>query len=122
MIGHGPPLNVSGTFSQRSPIGIQLNQVKQYESTQIAKGQSISIEIDTDDLAAIARFQDAATREQYLIKHGYDRSVAAIFAKTMANEPRRFQIKSLTMNLDAEGGFDLSINFQNILILTQAGL
>lgn len=122
MVGHGPPMNVSGVFSQRTPIGTQLNQVKKYDLTQLKKGQSICLEIDTDDLAAIARFQDAATREQYLVKRNYDRKIAAIFAKTLGKFSPRFQIKSFTMTLDAEVGFDLTINFQNLLILTGAGL
>jgi hypothetical protein len=122
MTGWGPPLNVSGTFQQKSSIGTQLANTKQYDLTQISKGQSIFIEIDTDDLAAIARFQDATTREQYLVKHGYDKSVAAIFAKAMGKFSPRFFIKSYVIELDADSGFSLDINFYNIIDLNQAGL
>lgn len=123
MTGWGPPQNVAGLFSDNSAgPGIQIGSAKQYDLTQLRKGQSIAIQIGTDDLAAIARFQDQQTREQYLIQHGYTRQVAAIFAKTMGKFSPRFQIKSYTLTLDADSGFELNLNFQNILVLTQAGL
>lgn len=122
MTGFGPVQNVIGVFNDTLSIGTQLGQAKEYDLTQIRKGQSISIQIGTDDLAAIGRFQDQQTREQYLVQHGYTRQVAAIFAKTMGKFSPRFQIKSYTMSLDMDSGFQLDMQFQNILVLTQAGL
>lgn len=113
MLGRGP---------SKDPLGDQTKSFKQYDLTQLQKGQSIVIEIDMDDLAQISRLADTATREQYLIRRNYDRKVASIFAKTLGKFSPRFQIKSYTMTMDQDNGWDLNVKFQNILDLTQAGL
>jgi hypothetical protein len=123
MVGWSPPILALDPFQDStSGIGLQSQQAKQWDLTQLQKGQSISIQIGTDDLEAISQFRDQATRENYLVQHGYKKEVATIFAKTMGKFSPRFQIKSYSMSLDADSGFELNINFQNILILTQAGL
>lgn len=123
MIGHGPVKSASaGAFTARAQTGTQLSSAKKYDLTQLKKGQSLSIEIATDDLDEIGRYQDRATREQYLMRKGYKREVAALFAKTMGKFSPRMQVKSYIMNFDQDSGFDLKVQFQNILITTQAGL
>ncbi len=122
MLGHGPSKNVTGAVSQKAQPGIRSNQAKKYDLTKIKKGQSISIEIDTDDLGHISRFQDYSTRLQYLVNHGYNKKVASIFASSLGKFSPRFFIKSCTISLDSETGFELSINFINILDTKQAGL
>lgn len=95
---------------------------KAYDMTQIVKGQTICIEIDTDDLNAISRLSTVGARTDYLIKKSYDKGVAAIFAKTMGKMSPRFQIKDYTMNVNQDRGFKLSVRFQNIIDTTQNGL
>jgi len=110
MLGRGQTKDTTGDTRQ---------SFTQYDLTQIAKGQSIVLEIDTDDLAEISRLKDVPSREQYLIRRSYDKNVAAIFAKTMGKFSPRFQIKSYQMTINNNDGWKLKVDFQNIIDLTQ---
>lgn len=113
MLGRGPTKDTTGNTKQ---------SFKAYDLTQMQKGQSLCIEIDVDDLAAISRLSDEGSRTDFLIKRNYNRTVAAIFAKTLGKFSPRFQVTSYTMSLDQDNGWELAVNFQNILDVTQAGL
>ena len=108
MLGRGQSTDSTGT-----------KYSTQYDLTQLQKGQSIVLEIDTDDLAQISRLKDIPTREKYLIQRNYTPQVAAVFAKTLGQFSPRFLIKSFTTSMHKDDGFKLSIDFQNILDLTQ---
>lgn len=98
------------------------NSFTQYDLTKIKKGQTICLEIDTDDLSKISRLSDIGEREQYLRARNYDPNVAAIFAKTIGKFSPRFQIKSYSMTMNQDSGFKLDIQFQNIVDLTNISL
>lgn len=112
-------LEMLGRGQTKDTTGDTRQSFTQYDLTQISKGQSIVLEIDTDDLAEISRLKDVPSREQYLIRRNYDRNVAAIFAKTMGKFSPRFQIKSYTMTMNNTDGWKLKVDFQNIIDLTQ---
>ncbi len=99
----------------------QFNSLTQYDLTKIKKGQTICLEINTDDLSRISRFNSVSDRTKYLIENNYDKEVAAIFASTMGKFSARFQIKSYSMHVNQDSGFKLSVNFQNIIDLINRG-
>ena len=86
-----------------------------YDMTQIKKGQTLCIEINSDDLQEISRFVVPADRTQYLVAKGYDPQVADLFSKTIGKMSPRFQIKSYRMTMDHESGWDLNIQFYNLI-------
>jgi hypothetical protein len=95
---------------------------KQYDLTQIAKGQTICLEIDSDDLSEISRLASFNDRVNYLVHRNYSKDVATIFAKTMGKFSPRFQIKSYSMTLNQDSGFKLDIHFQNIIDISHRGI
>jgi hypothetical protein len=106
-----------GRGQSTDPYGVKYST--QYDLTQLSKGQSICIEIDTDDLAAISRLRDIPTREKYLTDRGYTSEVAAVFAKTMGQFSPRFLVKSYKMGLRDGSNFKLELNFQNVITLPE---
>lgn len=104
------------------PVTDKRKTFTKFDLTQIRKGQTICIEITTDDLDKITRMKTVGAREHYLIKRNYAPEVAAIFAKTLGRFSPRFQIKSYMMQISESQGFQLDINFQNVLNLKQVGL
>lgn len=86
-----------------------------YDMTQIRKGQTLCIEINSDDLQEISRFVVPADRTQYLVAKGYDPQVADLFSKTIGKMSPRFQIKSYVMTMDHDSGWDLTIEFYNLI-------
>lgn len=93
-----------------------------YDLTQIKKGQTIQLEIDTDDLNKISRLTTYSARTQYLVQKNYNPKIAALFARTMGRFSPRFQIKSYTMDMNSDSGFKLDIQFYNILDLSQISI
>ncbi len=98
------------------------NSAKQYDLTQIQKGQTICLEIDPSDMGGISRLKTASQRTDYLIQRNYSPEVASIFAKTIGRFSPRFQIKSYSMTVNQDNGFKLNVHFQNIINLGNRGL
>ncbi len=122
MTGWSIPGNVTGVFGdQLQNKGTVSGGVTQYDLTQLDTRQNIAILIDADDLAAISNIATIGAREQYLVKHGYIPAVAAIFAKTLGKISSRFYVKSCSKTMDSDNGFQLDIQFINILDTSQAG-
>jgi hypothetical protein len=94
---------------------------KQYDLTQIRKGQSICFEIDSPDLGHISRLGTVAQRTKYLISRNYPKDIATLFAQTIGKFSQRFLIKSYTMDL-SEQGFKLTVHFYSIIQLTNVGI
>lgn len=86
-----------------------------YDMTQIKKGQTICLEINSDDLQQISRFVVPADRVQYLVAKGYDPQVADLFAKTIGKMSPRFQIKSYKMDMSHDAGWELQVEFYNLI-------
>lgn len=93
-----------------------------YDLTHLAIGQPIAIEIQTDDLNAISRLATEESRRQYMIKRGYEKTVAVVLAKSMGKFSPRFYTKSYAMTVDEDNGFKLSVDFINIIDLSHRGL
>jgi hypothetical protein len=99
----------------------QYNQAKQYDMTQIVKGQTICLELYPEDLKQISRLHSTQARTNYLISRGYELAVATVFATTLGKFSPRFQIKSYAISLNQDTGFSLKVNFQNVINLDNRG-
>lgn len=115
---------LEGEFSTKEMLGrgttkSNKTSFKQYDMTQIVKGQTFCIEIDPDDLADISRLATIGERTDCLIRHGYDRNVASIFASTLGKMSPRFQLKSYSLNVNESNGFKLDVQFQSIIDISQ---
>jgi len=93
-----------------------------YDMTQIVKGQTLCIELDSPDLEAISRLSDDSDRTNYLVQRSYDPAVAALFATTIGKMSPRFQVKSYAMNINVDSGFKLTVQFQNLIDNTNRSL
>jgi hypothetical protein len=107
-----------GRGTTRDTNGDQTISYKNYDLTQIRKGQTICLEINTDDLGEISRLSSYPARVEYLIQRNYDSKVASVFAETMGKFSPRFQIKSYRMSINDTSGWKLSVDFQNIIDTT----
>lgn len=85
-------------------------------------GQPVSIQIEMDDLNKITQLATVAERTRYLIQHGYDKTVASIFAKTLGKTASVFYTKSYQLSLDADSGFKFKLNFINFIDLSNKGI
>ncbi len=120
MLGRGLNMDVAAAASL---LGVDPNKCSIiFDMTQIRKGQNLCIEIDPPDLDEISRFKDNNTRASYLMEKGYSQDVAQLLAQTVGKMSPRFQIKSYTMKLNQDSGFQLDVNFYNLIDNTQRNL
>jgi len=115
-------MEMAGRGSNKGAGVDNYNSGKQYDLTHIKKGQTICMEINTEDLTAISRFASVGSRVSYLLNQGYDRATANVFAQVMGKFSPRFQIKSYSMTLNQDTGFKLSMQFQSIIDLGNISL
>lgn len=113
--GQFDTMEMLGRGTSRQPKEDPFGPFNKYDLVHIQKGQTISLEIDSDDLASISRLATVGERTQYLIRRNYDQTIASILASTMGKFSPRFQIKSYTMTLNQDQGFKLTVMFQNII-------
>jgi hypothetical protein len=86
-----------------------------YDMTQIKKGQTICIEIDPPDLQEISRFATAQDKSDYLTSKGYDSGLADLISGAIGKMSPRFQIKSYKMQMNESSGFQLDVDFYNLI-------
>lgn len=86
-----------------------------YDLTQIKKGQTICIEMASPDIAAISRFPSNLDRVYYLTERGYDPNLAILIATTIQPMSARFQIKSYRMHIGQDTGWELTVEFYNLI-------
>jgi hypothetical protein len=94
----------------------------EYDLTQLDVGQPLGIEIARDDLATIQRMKSTAERIYYLIGKNYPEDIASVFASTLGKFSPRFFTKGYSMTVNKDSGFQLKIEFINIIELSYRNL
>lgn len=115
---------IEGSFKTRemeatSADGNQFNLLK------LSNGTPIEIGIDQGDLKGLSDIKDAdpsqlvARRRAFLLRRGYDETVADLFAQSMGRFQTIFYTKSVRFSLDVSNGFQMEVEFLNFI---QTGL
>lgn len=118
---------IEGQFETRDMIVLQgIEKRSNFDVLKIRNGTPIQILIDQGDLRGIADVRvlengkiepDATARKRakYLIDRGYEVSIANAFARSMDKFANIFYTKAIKFSLDAENGFEASIEFLNFI-------
>lgn len=78
-------------------------------------GMPIVVEIQGDDLKILRNIKNQSGIEKYLIDKKYDRRVARSLAQSIGKSNTPFYTKAVTFTMDAENGFDCTVEFLNFI-------
>lgn len=106
---------LDGRFSTREMVAPTDKLGVTFDMTKLSIGTPIKIEIDQGDLEGLSRISSPGAKATYLIKRGYNPTLARIFAETMSKFSTTFYTKSYEINFDRDNAWELKVEFVNFI-------
>jgi hypothetical protein len=88
--------------------------------TKLRNGAAIRLEINPRDMAAMRRLTTTQAREQYLVLHNYDQSVAAVIARNFGRFDTALYLREARMSFSSDDGWQLEIGWINRIETSEA--
>jgi hypothetical protein len=102
--------------------GVPTERINKIDFSKIQNGTPIEVFISQDDMKQIAQIKSFEDKKKYLIDKFYAPRVAEALARSMNKVSTPFYTKTARFMLDAESGFNMDLEFLNIVDLNNANL
>ena len=96
------------------------DQIANFRDIRI--GTPIEIVLSQFDMDKIRSIKSRDDRKDFLLKRGYPEEIAADFAESLSKVTNYFYTKSLSISINEDQGFQMTIQFINFIDLSNRGL
>lgn len=114
---------LEGSFATKEmliPERIDSKHSNIFDITKMRCGTPVEIHIDQGDLQGIQALNSVSQKTQFLIRKGYEVSVAKAMAESLNKFHPLFYTKAVTFTSEEDGGFSTKVDFINFIELDNA--
>ena len=95
--------------------GIATQRINKIQFSKIKNGTPIEVFMSVDDMKEISELSSKNEKKKYLISKFYADDVAEALATSMNRISTPFLVRAVTFRIDKENGFDMDVDFLNII-------